>query len=91
MDKSEKKQMVANYKKEQRLKFINSLPVSEGVFRNYLEFIGDCDFEDEIEDDFKYTKQFCVVNDIDQNILINWLLDNGVEDDFEALNFEDEF
>lgn len=89
MDKN-KKELLKNFKDEQRKKFIESLPMSIENFTNLFDYLDET--MDECDDELSLTRQFLTENNLPIDEVIEWLETNGGYCDCEVLaNIEDLF
>lgn len=92
MENQDKKKALKNQFRQQELdSFQQSLPMSVDLFEQLFDFL-DKNLDQETDANFSFTQQFCVENEIDFELLRNWLVENGAGDDSEVLwNIEEKF
>lgn len=92
MDKSRKKELLKQVKKQEKQKFIESLPFSEEIFEELFDYLDETLGDYGCDDTLKYTEKFITVNDLPLEESIEWLKENGGYCDCEVLaNIEDLF
>lgn len=90
-NKDAKKALKNQYKQKAANNFLKSLPMTVSLFKGLFDFL-DKQINDETETDFDLTMQFCIDNEVNFEILKNWLIENGAGDDTEILwNIEEKF
>lgn len=90
MDKAKKKELLKQYKKQQREKFISSLPMPVEGFMALFDYL-DIDYE-KCEGDLRKTIAFLEENHYPVEKVVDWLRKNGAGCDCEVLfNVEEQF
>ena len=90
MDKSRKKELLKQYREEQRAKFLASLPMPVKGFMALFDYLDALDKE--CEGDLRLTIAFLEEKHYPVNEVITWLRHNGAGCDCEVLfNVEEQF
>ncbi|GAB4030352.1 hypothetical protein [Spirosoma jeollabukense] len=90
-EQDNKKALKSQYKQQQLDEFRQALPMSVVLFELLFDFLEE-NLDEEAETGFNLTQQFCIENEVDFELLKNWLVKNGAGDDSEVLwNIEEQF
>lgn len=90
MDKKRKRELVKQFKNDEKNEFINSLPFSTEIFKELFNYIDKVLESNGCDDTLKYTKKFLENNNLPVKESIEWLEKNGGYCDCEVLfNIED--
>ncbi|MGB4775021.1 MAG: DUF2695 domain-containing protein [Daejeonella sp.] len=91
MDKAQRKKILHSLAEKDLAEFRMNLPIAEKLFPEFLDFIDEKLSGQECKNDFSITNTFCKKEDIDKEILVKWLKEQGIYCDCEVLNLEDCF
>lgn len=90
MNKVKKKELLKQYKEEQRAKFIDSLPMSIEMFTALFDYLDEAD--EECKGDLRLTLQFLEEHQCPIEKVVEWLVHHGAGCDCEVLdNIEEQF
>ena len=85
MDKRRKKELLKNFKNDEKSEFRESLPFSIEIFKELFNYINIGLESDGCDDTLKYTKKFLENNNLPLKKVIEWLEENGGYCDCEVL------
>lgn len=90
MDKRRKKELLKNFKNDEKSEFRESIPFSIEIFKELFNYIDTELGSYGCDDTLKYTKKFLENNNLPWKKIIEWLEENGGYCDCEVLaNIED--
>lgn len=90
MDKRRKKELLKQFKNDEKNEFEKSLPFSAEIFEELFDYIDTTLESHGCDHTLKYTKKFLENNNLPLKKIIEWLEENGGYCDCEVLaNIED--
>lgn len=90
MDKTKKKELLNQYKNQQKEGFIKSLPISVETFKKLFDYLDEAD--EECEGNLNRTIRFLEENNCPVEKVVEWFYKNGGGCDCEVLaNVEEKF
>lgn len=92
MDKAEKKRLKQEFRKREKQEFIDSLPISQELFKQLFDCLDDRLQEQGCNHTLDITLEFLENNNIPTNNVVGWLNEHGGYCDCEVLaNVEEHF
>lgn len=93
MDKARKKELLKNYKADQKWAFQESLPLEEEVFWELFDYLDErLEEQDGCDHSLSLTRAFLESKGVEVESILEWIVDNGGGCDCEVLyNVEERF
>ena len=89
MDKKTKKELLKQYKNNEKKKVLDGLPVSKKLLYALFDYVDEKLEEEPCKHNFEWTIKFLEENECDVEKVINWFEENGAGCDCEVFNVED--
>jgi hypothetical protein len=91
MEKSERKKIFNEIKDKELKEFRKLLPIEEYLFPKLFDYVDQKLSDNQCNNDFTFTSEFCKNNNINIENLQNWFVNQSQCCDCEILNLEDSF